>query len=150
MPSRHLAGFLAVAMSLGSLTACGKSEPPPPVDDSRMGQTRGPANQDTSPQTGMSTTKKVVLLAGAAALYYMYKHHQAAQTGQAASGPESQYYLSKNGRVYYRDADHRAHWVTPPTEGVRIPESEAGDYRQFEGYDGNTTGRDLAGLSNDE
>lgn len=150
MPSRHLAGFLALSMSFGSLTACGKSEPPPPVDDSRMAQPQGNNGQTTPTKTGVSTTQKVVLLAGAAALYYMYKHHQAAQTGQNASGPDSQYYLSKNGRVYYRDADHRAHWVTPPTEGVRVPESEAGEYRQFQGYDGSTNGRDLAGISNED
>ena len=81
-----------------------------------------------------------------AARYYLYKHHQAS----AQTGPDSQYYLSKNGRVYYRDADHRAHWVTPPTEGLRVPESEAADYRHFQGYDGNANGRDLAGISNDD
>lgn len=151
MPSRHFAAVLAVATTLGSITACGKSTPPPPVDDSRtsQGQTNSaPMGQQPQAHTGVSTGQKVVLLAGAAALYYMYKHHQNAAA--TATGPEGQYYLSKNGRVYYRDADHRAHWVTPPPEGLRVPESEAGEYRQFQGYDGNANGRDLAGLSNDE
>ena len=149
MLSPRFAAVLAVATTVSSITACGKSTPPPPVDDSRssQGQTNSGAMGQPQAHTGVSTGQKVVLLAGAAALYYMYKHHQ---NSTAAAGPEGQYYLSKNGRVYYRDADHRAHWVTPPPEGVRVPESEAGEYRQFQGYDGNANGRDLAGLSNDE
>jgi hypothetical protein len=150
MPSTRLAALLAVATTVGSITACGKSTPPPPVDDTRTGQGQTNSAPVGQPQahTGVSTGQKVVLLAGAAALYYMYKHHQSAAAN--TTGPESQYYLSKNGRVYYRDGDHRAHWVTPPPEGLRVPESEAGEYRQFQGYDGNANGRDLAGLSNDE
>jgi hypothetical protein len=148
MPARTLGALLAVSLSFGSLTACGKSAPPPPVDDTRLGSAQSPAApMAPTPHTGVTTTQKVVLLAGAAALYYLYKHHQTAAT---QTGPEGQYYLSKNGRVYYRDAEHRAHWVTPPPEGVRVPESEAHEYRQFQGYDGSTNGRDLAGLSSDE
>jgi hypothetical protein len=156
MQSRKLAAALALVTTLGSASVmgCGKSTPPPPVDDTRVGQGQtnsGPYDSrgrgdDPSVKPGMTTGKKVVLLAGAAALYYMYKHHQAS----AQTGPESQYYLSKNGRVYYRDADHRAHWVTPPTEGLQVPESEAAEYRHFQGYDGNANGRDLAGISNDD
>jgi hypothetical protein len=133
------------AMATGPLAACGKSTPPPPVDDSQSGRTTTGTGATATP-TGMSTRKKVVLLAGAAALYYLYKHHQSAA---AKEGAEGQYYLSKNGRVYYRDADHRAHWVTPPPEGIQVPESEAGDYRGFQGYDGSTSGRDLAGIGAD-
>ncbi|HEX5660742.1 MAG TPA: hypothetical protein VFX59_26295 [Polyangiales bacterium] len=96
--------------------------------------------------TGMSTKKKVVLLAGAAALYYLYKKHQDAKS---AEGPDGQYYLSKNGRVYYRDAEHRAHWVTPPPGGIQVPEDQASEYREFQGYENRDTGRDLSGLSND-
>ena len=147
-----LASTLAVAITLGT-AACGKSSPPPPVDDTRTTQGQTNNGQMNNGQTnngpkadGMSTGTKVVLLAGAAAAYYLYKKHQ---TASAASGPDSQYYLSKNGRVYYRDADHRAHWVTPPPDGIRVPESEANDYRQFQGYDGRTDGRDLAGLGAD-
>ena len=94
-------------------------------------------------RTGMSTGKKMVILGGAAALYYLYKRHQSASN---ASGPEGQYYLSKNGRVYYRDAEHRAHWVTPPREGIEVPEAEARGYQGFQGYQNQTTGRDLTGL----
>ena len=92
----------------------------------------------------MSTGKKVVVLAGAAALYYLYKHHTAASA--TPGDPEGQYYLSKNGRVYYRDADHRAHWVTPPPNGIQVPASEAAAYQQFQGYDNQSTGRDLVGV----
>lgn len=86
------------------------------------------------------------MLGGAAALYYMYKHHQSAAAQQ---GPEGQYYLSKNGRVYYRDADHRAHWVTPPQEGIAVPETEARDYQQYQGYDNRPSGKDLTGIGSD-
>jgi hypothetical protein len=90
----------------------------------------------------LTNTQKVVLLAGSAALYYLYNKHKNSQE----QGPQGQYYLSKNGRVYYRDAQHRAHWVTPPTEGIKVPESEAQQYRDFQGYDNRATGRDLVGL----
>lgn len=149
MRSRHFAVVLAIAATVGSVAACGKDKPPPPVDDTRssQGQTNRVPPEPQARPTGMSTEKKVVLLAGAAALYWMYKHHQSAT---AAAGPEGQYYLSKNGRVYYRDAEHRAHWVTPPPDGLRVPEAEAAEYKQFQGYDGNAQGRDLAGLGTDE
>ena len=62
-------------------------------------------------------------------------------------GPQGQYYLSKNGRVYYRDAQHRAHWVTPPPEGIQVPEAQAQQYRDFQGYNNSATGRDLTGLA---
>jgi hypothetical protein len=148
-----IASVLAVSTAM---TGCnlsgdsGRANPPPAVDDSNGGararpQGRAP-NSEAAPHRGLSTGQKVVMLGGAAALYYMYKHHQSAQAQQ---GPDSQYYLSKNGRVYYRDADHRAHWVTPPQEGIAVPESEARDYQQFQGYDNRNTGRDLAGLGTD-
>lgn len=94
----------------------------------------------------MSTGKKVVILAGAAALYYLYKKHQNAKT---ETGPDSQYYLSKNGRVYYRDAEHRAHWVTPPPGGITVPADQAQELREFQGYENSATGRDLRGLGSD-
>lgn len=105
------------------------------------------ARQEPQPQqrSGMSSrTKKLVVLAGAAALYYLYKKHKNATE---ATGPESQYYLSKNGRVYYRDAQHRAHWVTPPPQGITVPEDEAAEYRDLQGYDNRATGRDLRDIA---
>ncbi len=94
----------------------------------------------------MSTKSKVVVLAGAAALYYLYKHHK---TAAATQGEEGQYYLSKNGRVYYRDAEHRAHWVTAPAAGIEVPANEAAEFEQFQGYDNRSTGRDLRDLGTD-
>ena len=135
----YLMGALAAPIS-----ACQtRQEPPPPVDDTRSGNGTS-RTQATSP--GMTTKTKVVMLAGAAALYYMYKRHQSAAPG---AGAESQYYLSKNGRVYYRDAEHRAHWVTPPPDGIAVPESEAANYQSFQGYNNSTTGRDLTGMGSD-
>ncbi len=140
---RSLALVLASALTVGQLGACSShSEPPPPVDDTVQ---RGAAGAPAAPHEGMSTRNKVVVLAGAAALYYLYKHHKAA----AQDGPDGQYYLSKNGRVYYRDADHRAHWVTAPSAGVAVPAAEATEYEGIQGYDNRTTGRDLVGMGSD-
>ncbi|MET0388319.1 MAG: hypothetical protein ABW321_20265 [Polyangiales bacterium] len=136
--SRWSAVVLAALLVTAPLTACGKASPPPTVDDTQT--------QSQPAKQGMSTGKKVVLLAGAAALYYLYKKHQ---NNAAQAGPDGQYYLSKNGRVYYRDAEHRAHWVTPPPAGISVPAQEAGEYREFQGYDGQSTGRDLSGLASD-
>ncbi len=81
-------------------------------------------------------------MGGAAALYYIYNKQKNAQ----GEGEKGKYYLSKNGRVYYRDEQKRAHWVTPPPGGIRVPESEAQKYSDFQGYNGRTTGRDLTQL----
>ena len=66
---------------------------------------------------GMSTRNKLILLAGAAALAYLYNKHK----NRTGAGPEGQYYRSKNGRIYYRDAQHNVHWVTPPSGGIQVP-----------------------------
>jgi hypothetical protein len=77
----------------------------------------------------MSTRKKVLLLAGAAALYWLYKRHQNAR----GYGAEGQYYRSRNGRVYYRDArTHQAIWVTPPPTSRPI-EVPADEYQRYVG-----------------
>lgn len=154
---RHLAtptALFAAAGLLASPLACNSDSGrgiPPPVDDSARGARPSPGmpagRAPDNTRHSMSTGKKVVILGGAAALYYMYKHHQ--QAAVNSQGSDSQYYLSKNGRVYYRDAQHGAHWVTPPSEGIRVPEQEAAQYSQFQGYDGRSDGRDLTGLSND-
>lgn len=154
-PGRGLTAVLmTLAIASGSVIACtsrDKAAPPPPVDDTataKSGHAAAPSAPGTNaPPHKMSTGSKVVILAGAAALYYMYKKHQSAA---ATTGPEGQYYLSKNGRVYYRDADHRAHWVTPPPEGISVPEEEAQQYKEFEGYENRKAGRDLTGLGNAE
>ncbi len=114
----------------------------PPVDDTRGGNTSAAGMQSgggTQASSGMSTKEKVVLLAGAAALYYMYKHHKDAQ------GKEVQYYQSKNGRIYYRDANKQAHWVTPPTQPIQVPAADAQDAIQYRGYNNNNSGADFGG-----
>jgi len=147
-----------------ALSGCGRraAPPPPPVDDTqyRGGRAEAPAGvRDVQgrraeaqrppqsfagqPRTGMSSREKLVILGGAAALYYLYRRHQHA-AGEV--GAQGQYYLSKNGRVYYRDAEHRAHWVTPPAGGIAVPAEEAAAYEGFQGYQNRPTGRDLSDL----
>ncbi|MDZ8225394.1 hypothetical protein [Nostoc sp. ChiVER01] len=143
--SRLLAVVLSALLTVPLLSSCGGSRNasvPPPVDDT-AGRTVSDRQTQTQAKKGLGTGQKVALLAGAAALYYMYNQHKNA----SQDGAQGKYYLSKNGRVYYRDAEHRAHWVTPPSEGIRVPESEAQQYRQFQGYNGNTSGRDLTGIT---
>ncbi|MFN3651690.1 MAG: hypothetical protein ACK47B_19105 [Armatimonadota bacterium] len=85
-------------------------------------------------QQGMSGRQKVMLLAGAAALYYMWNKHKDRQ----GHGPEGQYYRSRNGRIYYRDAQGQAHWVTPPRQPIQVPidEYERVTGENVNGYDG--------------
>lgn len=140
---RVMALILTALLALPLFTACGgnqNSATSPPIDDTRGGTQPYPSQPQA--KKGLSTGQKVAILAGAAALYYLYNQHKNKQ-GEGANG---QYYLSKNGRVYYRDAQHRAHWVTPPPEGIRVPEAEARQYRDFQGYNNRPTGRDLTQL----
>ncbi|MEO8549480.1 MAG: hypothetical protein ABI678_05890 [Kofleriaceae bacterium] len=146
--SRAVALALTASLATAPLLGCSnnRNDPPPPVDDTAQG---GVAARKTAPDEShhMSTRSKLVVLGGAAALYYLYKHHKAAAAN--TTGVDSQYYLSKNGRVYYRDADHRAHWVTPPAEGIQVPANEAAEFEQYQGYENRTSGRDLVGLGTD-
>jgi hypothetical protein len=144
--SRLFAVLLSALLMVPLLSSCGggsqKASVPPPVDDT-VGRTVSDRTNQTEVKKGLGTGQKVALLAGAAALYYMYNQHKNAPQ----DGAQGKYYLSKNGRVYYRDAEHRAHWVTPPAEGIRVPESEAQKYREFQGYNRSATGRDLTGIT---
>ncbi|WP_373536330.1 hypothetical protein [Microcoleus sp.] len=147
--SRFMALLLTTLLTFPLLSACGSgqqsSTPPPTVDDTRGGGVQTNRAQTPLPQAkkGLNNAQKVgITLVGAAALYYLYRQHQNKQE----QGPQGKYYLSKNGRVYYRDAQNRAHWVTPPPEGITVPESEAARYREFEGYNNQTSGRDLKSL----
>jgi hypothetical protein len=91
---------------------------------------------------GLSTGQKVAILAGAAALYYLYQHHKQAQ----GEGKQGQYYLSKNGRVYYRDPKtHQPIWVTPPPGGIQVPANEAQQYSQYQGYNNQPSGDTFGG-----
>jgi len=154
---RATALLVAVSMATPVFFGCGSSKNSganlPPVDDTRGGQvattsapvsSSAPASQP--PRHGMTTNQKLVLLAGAAALYYLYKKHQNAQS----QGAQGQYYLSKNGRVYYRDESGRAHWVTPPPNGLQVPANEVQAYpelQNYRGYQGNNSGQDFGGLT---
>jgi predicted heme/steroid binding protein len=143
--------FLSALLSVPFLNSCGDrsrvSSPPPPVDDT-VGRNVNYPTPTNRPQAkkGLSTGQKVAILAGAAALYYLYQQRKNAQ----GAGPNGKYYLSKNGRVYYRDSQNRPHWVTPPQGGIRVPESEAQQYRDFQGYNGRSTGRDLTDVAPQE
>jgi hypothetical protein len=119
----------------------------PPIDESAR---NGSARTASAPaaKRGMSAGQKVALLAGAAAVYYMYKKNQKERAKGNTSEP--QYYLSKNGRVYYREAGGRVHWVTAPQGGIEVPIEEAQAYSEFEGYDGRHSGRSLAGIGTDQ
>ena len=135
--SHRPTALLAAASLVVPVFIAGCSSPtnnqniPPPVDNTQTGQSAPPVAQQPQ-HTGMTTKQKVVILAGAALLYYLYKHHQQQNNQQV------QYYLSKNGRVYYRDPQtHQVHWVTP----VQVPASQAQDYSQYQGYNNQPTGQ---------
>lgn len=125
---RGWAGLLAglVFLTLAGCTRTVHSESP-------YDRAPGVARRE-APRQGMSGRQKVLLLAGAAALYYLYNKHKDAP-GQ---GPQGQYYRSRNGRIYYRDARGQAVWVTAPQEPIRVPAEEYERYtgRSPEGYDG--------------
>jgi len=148
-PKRHrfsqpMALLMSGLLMIPFLNACGSSQsynsPPPPVDDTRGGTVaRPPSSRQSQQRPGLSNGQKVAILVGAAALYYIYNQHKNRQE----HGPQGKYYLSKNGRVYYRDAEGRAHWVTPPPEGIQVPEEEARAYQDFKGYNGRTSGLEI-------
>jgi hypothetical protein len=125
------------------LAGCGRNDSSDisraPVEATRGSRTQLPGSP--APKQGLSTKQKVAILAGAAALYYLYKKHQASQ-GQGSQG---QYYLSKNGRVYYRDQKGNPVWVTPPSQGIEVPASEAEQYSRYQGYNGRNTGEVFGG-----
>jgi hypothetical protein len=148
---RPMAWLLSVLLMAPFFTACSNtrdSAVPPPIDDTRTETRRpnssAPAGQpQQTKKKGLSTGQKVAILAGAAALYYLYNKHKNKQE----KGARGKYYLSKNGRIYYRDEQNRAHWVTPPSEGIKVPESEAQKYREFQGYNNSTSGRTLGDVA---
>lgn len=145
--------LLSVLLMMPFFTACSGPQDtgPPPVDRTRAdGTTRTtqnpPAKAPEAKNKGLSTGQKVAItLAGAAALYYLYNQHKNKQE----QGAEGKYYLSKNGGVYYRDAQKQVHWVKPPAEGIKVTAEEAERYRDFQGYNNSQTGRDLSGLGSD-
>jgi hypothetical protein len=125
---RPTAGVLA-ALLLMPLAGC------QPTVNSQSAPGPAPMRPSGQPRQGMSARNKVLLLAGAAALYYLYNKHKN-RPGQGAQG---RYYLSKNGRVYYRDLKTGAYrWVDPPRQPIQVPVNEYERYtgRQVDNYDG--------------
>lgn len=145
--SRPMALLLSVLLGVPFFAGCSSSrQSSAPIDDTRSGSQTytAPATQPQARKKGLSNGQKVAItLVGAAALYYLYKQHQNKQ----AEGAQGKYYLSKNGRVYYRDAQHRAHWVTPPPGGIQVPADQAQQYRDFQGYNNSTSGRTLSDVA---
>ncbi len=145
--SRPLGWLLSALLIVPIITSCGgggsRTSVPAPVDDT-TGRTVSnvPANGQPQAKKGLSTGQKLAILGGAAALFYLYQKNKNKQ-GEGAQG---KYYLSKDGRVYYRDAEHRAHYVSPPAGGIQVPEAEAQQYRDFQGYNNSSTGRSLTGI----
>ena len=122
--NRWISLFLASVM-IFTLAGCSSGGPDPASNYG--GGTMGGASPAQQPQQGMSTKTKVALLVGAAALAYMYNKNK----NNKGRGPQGQYYRSKNGRVYYRDAQGKAIWVTPPQGGIRVPANEAQRYERM-------------------
>ena len=144
-----VAVFLSTLLTIPMLNGCGggsrNASAPPPVDStvSRQVNDSTRANQPEA-KKGLSNRNKVLItLAGAAALYYLYNQRKNAK----AEGAQGKYYLSKNGRVYYRDAQNRPVWVTPPSGGIQVPADQAEKYQDFQGYNGRSTGRDLTDVA---
>ncbi|RYD89690.1 MAG: hypothetical protein EOP50_17165 [Sphingobacteriales bacterium] len=131
--------YAVLASMLVPLAGCGSPAAPPTVSQSRPSMSR-PMNQNT----GMSTKQKVVLLAGAAALYYYYRKTKAANEAKYR-GQQVQYYLSKNGRIYYREPGNPKNviYVTPPQQTISVPSSEAQQYSGIQGYNNQTTGNGI-------
>lgn len=123
LKKRMTAGLVAFSLLL-PLVGCSNANNP--VNASSPPNNFGAPPQNRGGLSGMSTKQKLVMLAGAAALYYMYKKHVNAQNQPA----QVQYYRSKNGGIYYRDANHAPHWVTPPSQGFMVPQNEAMQYQR--------------------
>lgn len=143
---RLTALLVASSMLVPTLAGCGGSTSgptAPPIDDTRGG-TVVPNGQAAMRPTMSSGKKKMIALAGAAALYYMYKR---SQNSKVANGPQGKYYRSEtNGRIYYRDANNTAHYVTPPNKPIMVPEEQAREYQGYQGYNNAPQGNAYGGF----
>jgi len=144
---------LLLALTAAALCACDRGKPASQQKQDGVG---GAANQVARPQGRVPDPKSPpqergaasgnVELRGDAALYYLYREHLATD----GAGPQGRYYLSKDGRVFYKDAQGREHTVNAPSEGLRVPRAAADPYRDIRGYAGQQNGRDLRGLAADD
>lgn len=133
--SRALAALLAFTILTPLFTAL------------RPAQAQLFGRRQAAPGQGMSTKKKVLLLGGAALLYYLFRKNQAKRAEQARLNPTAgnqqaangrpQLYRSKNGGIYYRDANNRPVWLTVPNQSIQVPADEvsryAPDYQRYRG-----------------
>ena len=91
-------------------------------------------------RTAANAGRGTVTLYGASALAYMLRR------GRDGQGRAQKVYLSKStGRLYFRSAEKKAVWLSPPAQGITIPASQAAGLREFKGYNGQTRGRDFGG-----
>lgn len=94
------------------------------------------ATFDTAPvQVGGPTSATVLLTRDAAQLYLAQKHRQ-------KPGAET-VYLSRNGRLYYREAGKPQNvvWLDPPPNGLRVSPGAGAPFRAFIGYNNRNTGQ---------
>jgi len=141
------ASILVIASMLVPLAGCGSHDAvaPTAAPMSQGGPPPGVGSQGANaqrPSLGITTKQKLVILAGAAALYYYYRKSKE-KTAQQYAGQTVQYYLSKNGGIYYRDPQtHKHTFVTAPKQ-VQVPEAEAQSYSQVQGYNNQSNGNKL-------
>jgi hypothetical protein len=112
----------------------------------QVGRPQGRVPDPKSPPQDRGSASGTVELRNDAALYYLYRQHL---TNEGA-GPQGRYFLSQEGRVFYKDGQGREHTVNPPSEGLRVPRAAADPYRDVRGYAGRQNGRDLRGLAADD
>ena len=134
------AGILIVVFTLIAFTGCGGGHPPTYREGNVEREYRAspPARKDAS-------GSRRVALEGSAALYYMWKKNEEARQQGMAVPP---YHLSNSGGVYFHDRAGNLRWVRPPAAGLTVSEQEARLYHvdEFQGYDGQESGRSLAGI----
>lgn len=147
--TRPVSLLLVGSLTVPTLIGCGGQPAAQQSAPPMAGPPPGFNNSNSRPQanTGMSTRKKVVLLAGAAALYYIYNKRKNAAA--QAAGPDGKYYMSKNGRVYYRDLKTgKYQYVSPPRQAIQVPEEELAGMRglqNYSGYNNNANGQGFGG-----
>jgi hypothetical protein len=143
-------------LGLGILAICACERGGQPASQQKQSGYGGAATQVKTPQGRVPDPKSppqerggsqgTVELRGDAALYYLYREHLTSD----GMGPQGRYYLSKEGRVFYKDAQGKEHTVQSPSDGLRVPRAAAEPYRGIRGYAGQQAGRDLSGLATDE
>ena len=146
----HSIKFLSVACSVASVSVAACSRTSTPIDGSVSGQTQTTSGEmPRSPMLRpvLPNGERAVVLTGAAALAYMYEHPQETEAKNAVDG---RLHVTTDGRLYYRDSENAVHFVSAPTEGLTVPESDAAAYRQYQGYGGSAIGRDFSDLSTQE